>query len=291
MQRVSVYIDGFNFYYSLKRARKNDPDFRKFYWLDFVKFFDHFMLPGQSLQKVYYFSAPDNDPDRRIRQEALLRANELINPNRFEVVNGKYYDKPITCRICNGKYSIPEEKRTDVNISAYMMLDCAQNNTDVIFLVTADSDLITPIVLIKQHYKNIVLKVFFPPNAFSRDISNLIRSYNQKITLLKKNKTRFYNSIMPDTVSKNGTSYTIPPKWQQPPPPTMSPPSPPSPQKLIPLLGRTGYINNKDFELSDYFIKHFGNSDLVTTDHPNWQAFIDDLKKDGKNLIFVSADE
>jgi len=30
-----------------------------------------------------------------------------------------------------------------------MMLDCAQENTDVLFLVTADSDLMPPLALIK----------------------------------------------------------------------------------------------------------------------------------------------
>jgi len=63
------------------------------------------------------------------------------------------------------------------------------------------------------------------------------------------------------------------------------------PSKLIPLIGRTGYIDNRDYELSDYFIKHFGYGEIVPIDHPNWQAFTDELKKDGVKLKFVTAEE
>jgi len=31
---------------------------------------------------------------------------------------------------------------------------------------------------------------------------------------LKKHKIRFTNAIMPDTVTKNGITYTIPTKWK-----------------------------------------------------------------------------
>ena len=90
MNRVNVYIDGYNFYHGLKKMRKNDPDYQQFYWLDFVKFFDHFTLPGQTLQKVYYFSAIDHDPVRNARQKILFRANKIINENRLEIIYGKY---------------------------------------------------------------------------------------------------------------------------------------------------------------------------------------------------------
>jgi len=42
MKRVTVYIDGFNFYYALKRTKKLDSDWGQFYWIDFVKLFSLF---------------------------------------------------------------------------------------------------------------------------------------------------------------------------------------------------------------------------------------------------------
>ena len=43
-QKVIVYIDGFNFYYGLKK----NPRWRRYYWLDVVKFFETFMRPSQN---------------------------------------------------------------------------------------------------------------------------------------------------------------------------------------------------------------------------------------------------
>ena len=93
------------------------------------------------------------------------------------------------------------------------MRDCAKTDVDIIILVSADSDLITPIEFIKQDYPNVNIKVFFPPHAFSKEISNTVKSYKQNVTLLKKHKIRFNNAVMPDLITKDGITYSIPSKW------------------------------------------------------------------------------
>jgi len=211
MERVSVYIDGYNFYYGLKRMKAADSEWRKFYWIDFVKFFDHFLGSNQILQSVKYFTTPPLNIQKSNRQALLLEANKLMNGNRFEVIFGKFYDKLQVCPICKKTYTKPEEKRTDVNICARMMRDCSFNNTDVLILVSADSDLVPPLELIRQDYPGKKIKVFFPPKGFSNDLNNFM---NGKILKLQKHKIRFTNSIMPDAVTVGETTYTIPPKWQ-----------------------------------------------------------------------------
>ena len=211
MVRVSVYIDGFNFYYGLKRKIAEEPDWKKFYWIDFVKLFDHFKGDNQILQKVYYFTTPPNNVQKSNRQTLLFEANQLINGSRFEVVKGKFVDKTLTCAICGASYTVPEEKRTDVNISVRMMGDCAQDKTDTLILVTADSDLIPTIEFIKTNHPNKKIKVFFPPRGFSNDLNNMMRG---KIVKLQNNKIKFTNCIMPDTVTAYGKSVTIPPEWK-----------------------------------------------------------------------------
>jgi len=214
MERVTVYVDGFNFYYGLKRMKTVDNDWKQFYWIDFVKFFDHFLSKNQALQKVIYFTTPPVNFQKSQRQALLLKANRLINEHRFEVVKGKFYDKEIICPNCRTTIIKPEEKRTDVNISVNMLDDCSLNNTDVIFLVTADSDLVPPLNSIKKNHPDKTIKIFFPPKTFSYDLSNFMKSYKKNVVLLEKAKTRFSNSIMPDTVSKNEKSFTIPQKWK-----------------------------------------------------------------------------
>jgi len=213
MERVTVYVDGFNFYYGLKRMKAVDNDWKKFYWIDFVKFFDHFLDRNQVLQKVVYFTTPPQNMQKSNRQGMLFLANKLLNGSRFEVIEGKFHDKEFICPICNSIYTRPEEKRTDVNISVQMMRDCAQNKTDVLILVSADSDLLPPLELITKDNPEKKIKIFFPPKGFSYDLNYFMKVNKRKVTLLKKHKVRFNNSIMPNIVTKDGISYTIPAKW------------------------------------------------------------------------------
>jgi hypothetical protein len=66
-QKVSVYIDGFNFYYGLKSKYR-----RKYYWLDIVKFFESFIRPYQELVEVTYFSATPHDKGKYDRQDLFF---------------------------------------------------------------------------------------------------------------------------------------------------------------------------------------------------------------------------
>ena len=84
MERVNFYVDGFNFYYGLRNLKETDIEWKKFYWLDIVKLFEHFINEKQVLQKVYYFSASPIALDESNRQRIFFKANELINGNRFE---------------------------------------------------------------------------------------------------------------------------------------------------------------------------------------------------------------
>jgi len=260
MNRVNVYIDGFNLYHGLRKMKKSDTDWQRFYWVDFVKLFDHFILFGQTLQKVYYFSAPDHDPFRAVRQDALFRANKLMNDDRFEVIYGKYYRKKLKCKLCTGRYVTHEEKRTDVNICAYMMSDCALNNVDAIMLVTADSDLVTPIELIRRDYPNKQIRLFFPPTTESRDLTNVMKAKKKEPIYLLNHKQKFINSLLPDVVSKDGTSLTIPQKWKD--PYIISTPSNVIPNNLMSL-----------------YAKHFGDAQIIEFDHPNMQSFIKNLNQ------------
>ena len=260
MDRVNVYIDGFNFFHGLKKMRNTDPDWQKFYWLDLVKLFDHFILPGQSLQKVFYFSAIDHVQDRSIRQAKLFSANKLINPDRFEVIYGKYYQKTLKCKLCTGRYKTHEEKRTDVNICAYMMSDCALNNADAIMLVSADSDLITPIELMRRDYPAKKLRLFFPPSANSHELTNIMKSIRKEPIHLSRHKQKFINSILPEVVSKESKTFTIPEKWKL-------PYTQPKPSNIVP--------NN----LMDLYTNHFGSAQIIGFDHPNMADFINDLNQ------------
>ena len=214
MERVNFYIDGFNFYHGLKRKIKNDTDWQKFYWIDFVKLFQQFTGNNQSLEKVHYFTAPPPDADKFFRQRLLFKANSLINGNKFEIIDGKFFPKTVKCKKCHKTYKIYEEKHTDVNIAIKMIDDCLLGNVETIALVSADGDLLTPLSLINERFPNIKIRIYFPPALKSDALKNYLKSNKKRAVELGKNKGRFQYSILPDVVTKDDTTYTIPPKWK-----------------------------------------------------------------------------
>jgi uncharacterized LabA/DUF88 family protein len=214
-KRVTFYIDGFNFYYGLRRSRVADSSWGKCYWIDMVKLCESFLGENQVLTKVVYFTASPLNPQKNSRQSAFLNANKSINKERFEIVRGKYLEKHIRCPYCEGDISRPEEKKTDVNISIRMLEDCLLDNTDTLALVSADSDLVPPLELIQKHYPNKSIKVYFPPSNYSNDLKDNLIHHRSKPVLMKNNKPRFLQAIMKDEVeNEEGKRYIIPDKWK-----------------------------------------------------------------------------
>jgi hypothetical protein len=68
-QKVIVYVDGFNFYFGLR-----SKNWRKYYWLDMVKFSEQLLRPHQELVEVNYFSARHIHNDKSKRQDAFFKS-------------------------------------------------------------------------------------------------------------------------------------------------------------------------------------------------------------------------
>lgn len=215
MERVTFYIDGFNFYYGLKTQKDIMPQWGQSYWIDLIKLCSQFLGPNQAIEKVIYFTASPLSKSASQRQSAFLNANKALNPGIFEVVRGKYLPKVYECPNCHYSIMKPEEKKTDVNISIRMIGDCIQNKTDRLVLISGDSDLIPPIEFIAKNYPKKRLRVFFPPSISSREIMDIMRRHGSKAVFLINNFPKFVASIMDDEVKIGGKSYFIPPKWKK----------------------------------------------------------------------------
>lgn len=211
-KRTTFYFDGFNFYNGLRAMSKDDPRWKKYYWIDFLKLCSQFVDPFSTITKIKYFTAAPLNKEKEIRWATLMKVNSVLNPKVFRIVHGKYYKKPLNCPLCHGTFERPEEKRTDVNISVQLIADCVLDNTDSIVLISADSDLVPSLQFIKKHYPEIKLKVYFPPKRSSKDIIHTVERKN--IRYLYKSWKKFENAIMPETISIEGKEYYIPPKWK-----------------------------------------------------------------------------
>ena len=204
-QKVIVYVDGFNFYFGLKK----NPRWKKYYWLDMVKLFESFLRPNQKLVAVKYFSARVSDIEKSRRQNAFFQAN-LENP-KFSLILGKYLRKEITCFNCGNVIHTYEEKETDVRIATQIVADAYKGNFDIAIVVSADSDMIPALELAMEANKRII--VYFPPNQYSTNLATL--SITNPIQL-KRFETRFKESLLPDTIhlKKADFDLNIPQKWK-----------------------------------------------------------------------------
>jgi uncharacterized LabA/DUF88 family protein len=210
MKRVIFYFDGFNFYNGLKDKCKANPEWKNYYWIDFFQLCKQFVHEheGSQLICVKYFTAPPQNIIKKSKQSALLNVNKLINGDKFIVINGHHTEKNIVCQAnCKQNFRILEEKCTDINLAITMLMDCVEDNVDTIVLVTADSDQVPTIKLLKSKFPTKKLKVYFPPCRTSNDIKSQVR---EVFVDLGKHEDKFKNSTMPTIVSK----YTKPTDWK-----------------------------------------------------------------------------
>ena len=185
-QKVIVYVDGFNFYYGLK-----DKKWRRYYWLDFVLFFESLLRPYQTLVEVKYFSAKPTNQVKSERQDLLFSANKL-NP-KFKLILGKYL-----------------KKETDVRIATNIIADAYNNRCDVSVLVSADSDLIPPIELLREIKPSQKVIVFFPPQRHSNNLKIIANATKN----LEGAKLMFENAMLPDEITlPSGYVIKRPTKW------------------------------------------------------------------------------
>ena len=207
-QKVSVYIDGFNFYYGLKTIALRDKRWKKFYWLDIVSFFEKMLTNKQELVAVNYFSARPYDLNASKRQDLLFSANKL-NP-KFRLTLGKYLKKDITCKKCGNIIHSYEEKETDVRIATQMINDVYKKACDITIIVSADSDIIPSVELIREINSTHKVYVYFPPLRHSVSLSNSCDAERK----LSDFKARFNQSMLPNSVALlNGTVINRPANW------------------------------------------------------------------------------
>ena len=150
--KTNVYVDGFNLYY---RAVKGTP----FKWLDLSKVCQA-LLPAHHINRIRYFTAlvqqrPDN-PLAPSRQLWYIRALETI-PN-LTVHYGQFRShqkrRPLATPIPGMPRTVDildtEEKGTDVNLAAYLLMDGVDRDYEQAVVISNDSDLALPIRMVRD---------------------------------------------------------------------------------------------------------------------------------------------
>lgn len=154
---VNVYIDGLNLF---RRKLSKHPECK---WLD-VEALAQRLLPDFEVHRVRYFTAiikagPGADAQSPQRQQAYLRALETLP--RTEIFLGKFRIDPRIMPVHPTKFQPDgtpvyvkvkktEEKGSDVNLASYALLDAFRGDANAYAVLSNDSDLVTPMRLIRQ---------------------------------------------------------------------------------------------------------------------------------------------
>ena len=216
-----VYIDGFNLYNgALKRT--------EYRWLDLSRVCQT-LLPDHSIELIRYFTARvvgfDHDPQAPARQDVYLRAlrtlpNLVIHDDGWFSIHSKLLPQyPLAYR---PEHELPptrppqmvqvqriEEKRTDVDIATYLLLDCIENKFDEVVLISNDGDLTLPIQKVRDQFGKRIGVINPHPRSgtsgtLKKAASYIIRNINRSV---------LSSCQFPDTLTDENGEFTKPPSW------------------------------------------------------------------------------
>lgn len=203
MERVIVYIDGFNLYFGLK-----SKGWKRYYWLNLHKLSKNLLKTNQRLVSTKYFTSRVRVPPYKAkRQSIFIEALETLK--NFNIYYGHYLSDSIECKKCGNIIPKPSEKMSDVNLAVELLADAFQNNFDKAILISADSDLVAPIKKVMRLFPNKKIIVAFPPARYSVALSKIA---NGSFIIGRK---KLADSVFPDKIKKkDGYILKKPSQWK-----------------------------------------------------------------------------
>lgn len=205
MRRVISYIDGFNLYFGLKQK-----GWRKYYWLDLAALSRSLLKDDQTLAACRYFTTRiRNSGSGQDAGRQTLWLDALAARTDIDTFYGHYLAKEQTCRTCGATWQRHEEKMTDVNIASHLLVDAFQDRFDTALVVSGDSDLTTPIRMVRETFPQKRVIVAFPPARHSGQLQRAAHGH------LRIGEDKLRNSLLPDEVAAaSGFVIKRPDRWR-----------------------------------------------------------------------------
>ena len=174
MNKVTVFIDGFNIYHALE----DNPSYHKYKWLNLEKLSKCFVGSKDTITKNFYFTAYATwNMQKLSRHKIYVEALRLAG---VEIIFGAFRRKNRLCRVCNKRYLTFEEKRTDVNIAIRLFQTAIAGLWDTALIISGDSDLIPAIQAIKSTFPNKKIGVVIPIGRRAEELK-LATDFHAKI--------------------------------------------------------------------------------------------------------------
>lgn len=209
---VAALVDGFNLYYNMNKKK-----YSKYKWLNFDRMFRKY-LNKDDIPEIHYFTTINyNDivayrynkkkySGKRERHMTLIKAEESKG---VFVHYGYFRDTEFICRKCNHTNIIRKEKQTDVSMGAYLAYLAFSRNFDKFIILTADTDLISAVKLVKENAREKKIDLLLPPGVKKSEISK----YCDKTFTLDEEVLK--DSLFPLIIeTKNNEKIVCPEEWR-----------------------------------------------------------------------------
>lgn len=150
--KTMLYIDGFNVYYGAVRGTP-------LRWLNPIALVQR-MFPKNEIIGAKYFSARvdprSSDTEQPLRQAIYWRALRTL-PN-LEIIEGHFRVRQVNATVVRPPPRFiwvykTEEKGSDVNLAAHLLMDGFRNRYEVALVVSGDSDLVSPIRMVREQLR------------------------------------------------------------------------------------------------------------------------------------------
>lgn len=165
MQRVMVFIDGFNLYHGLKAKHG-----RRYHWLDLEALSTSLLKQWQTLVGVKYFTARVRNDAGSLQRQSIYLDALGAHCASVEIIDGRFQEKIRGCKQCGSTWTGYEEKETDVSIAIALLEHGVKDNFDTAVIISGDSDLCPAVRALKRVCPDKKVIVAFPPARWSHDL-------------------------------------------------------------------------------------------------------------------------
>ncbi len=156
-RRVIAYVDGFNLYHAIQDIQPHSQ-------VNLWSLMEDIKKPEEALVGVKYFSAYAKWNKSRYRKHQHYVKN--LQDVGVDVFLGQFKEKKAYCNSCKLSWIAHEEKQTDINIALHMLLDAIDDRFDRAYLISADSDLVAAVRLVRNRFPEKGIMVLTPPNRY-----------------------------------------------------------------------------------------------------------------------------
>lgn len=188
---------------------------RDLYWLDIEALANAFKPANATLEFVKYYTSRSRDPRSQgvaNRQQIYWRALKTLP--KVQIIEGKILPRDSQCEAdCKMGFVRLQEKETDVKLGIDVIHDCLTKKVQGIILITADTDQVPTLTMVRELKLSISVKLAFPPLDARRKASKELSDLAGKTFFIGESLLR--SCQMPDPLMTPSGQLTRPDKWRR----------------------------------------------------------------------------